>query len=129
MSKLLGSRAALRVLIVEDNRDARTMLRMRLTLGHGHAVTEAANGADGVQAALATRPRVALIDLGLPDMDGCEVARRIRAGLGNAVVLVAVTGYATDDDRARASAAGFDRYLVKPVDGAALVAILDAVAA
>jgi DNA-binding response OmpR family regulator len=129
MSQFIGSKAPLRILIVEDNRDARTMMRMRLTLRHGHAVTEAANGAEGVQAALATRPHVALIDVGLPDIDGFEVARRIRAGVGDAVVLVALTGYGTDDDRARAFAAGFDHFLVKPAEGAALVAILDAVAA
>ncbi|HYC45967.1 MAG TPA: response regulator [Burkholderiales bacterium] len=76
MSANAGTSVPLRVLIVEDNRDARTTMRLLLTMAHGYAVHEAADGASGVQAALDARPDVALIDLGLPDVDGCEVAAR-----------------------------------------------------
>ena len=119
---------SLTVLIVEDNRDARTTMRMLLTLAHGHRVIEAATGAAGVQAALEAAPDVALIDLGLPDIDGCAVARRIRSGAGSAIVLLALTGSGMDDDRERAFEAGFDQYLVKPVEPAKLIAILAEIA-
>jgi len=128
MSANAGTSVPLRVLIVEDNRDARTTMRLLLTMAHGYAVHEAADGASGVQAALDARPDVALIDLGLPDVDGCEVAKRIRGALGAATVLVALTGYASDDDKRRAAAAGFDHYLVKPVHRPALLAIFDEIA-
>ena len=119
----------LKVLIVEDNRDARTTLRMLLTIGHGHTVYEAPDGASGVRGALELKPDVALIDIGLPDLDGHEVARRIRAELDrDAIVLVALTGYGTEEDRRLAEEAGFDIHLVKPVEPAALAKIFDDVA-
>lgn len=118
----------LEILIVEDHRDSRTTLRMLLTLAHGHVVHEAADGGTAVRLALAERPDVALIDVGLPDMSGHEVARRIRAALGpDGIVLVAVTGYGSADDRRLAHEAGFDFHLVKPVDGKALVRIFDGI--
>jgi CheY-like chemotaxis protein len=111
------SPSPLRILIVEDNQDARTTLRMMLSLGLGHTVYEAATGAAAVQLALAERPHIALIDIGLPDLDGYEVARRIRTALeANAIMLVALTGYGMAEDFARTRAAGFDAHLVKPVD-------------
>ena len=126
MSANSEARSPLKVLIVEDNRDARTALRMRLTIAHGHTVYEAADGASGVQCALERKPDVALIDLGLPDIDGGEVARRIREVLDRrAILLVALTGYATAEDQRRAREAGFDVYLVKPVEPSELMAILD----
>src|SRR5437762_2729538 len=76
-----------RVLIVEDNADGRESLARLLQLV-GHQVAVAEDGGRGVELALAVRPDVALIDLGLPDVDGCEVARQARAGLGKAVFLV-----------------------------------------
>jgi two-component system, sensor histidine kinase len=116
----------LKVLLVEDNDDARTTLRMLLTIAYGHTVYEAADGASGVQSALDLKPDVALIDLGLPDVDGHEVARRIRAVLDRrAILLVALTGYGTAEDQRRASEAGFDIHLVKPVEPADLVKILE----
>jgi CheY-like chemotaxis protein len=124
-----GAEKPLRVLLVEDNRDARTTLRMLLTMGHGHTVEEAGDGASGVRAAVNSTPDVALVDLGLPDMDGCEVARAIRAATGDAVVLIALTGYASDADRHRAVDAGFDHYLVKPVELPALMTIFDSITA
>jgi CheY-like chemotaxis protein len=75
--------------------------------------------------AFATRPEVALIDIGLPGLDGNEVARRIRSVLGgDEISLIAMTGYGQPEDRRRALQAGFDRYLVKPVDPAVLSQLL-----
>ena len=112
-----------RVLIVEDNDDARQLLRHLLELS-GHEVHEADNGTTGLERALALRPDVVLIDLGLPGLDGYEVARRIRAAGRKDVVLIAVTGYGQREDRLRASAAGFDAHFTKPVDLTALDALL-----
>ena len=103
------------VLIVEDGPDNRETLQ-ELLESLGHEVHTAADGADGVDRALALRPEVALIDIGLPRLDGFEVARRVRAELGGAVFLVALTGYGQPEDRARARAAGFDMHLTKPLD-------------
>ena len=105
-----------RVLVVEDHDDARQMMVVMLT-DAGHQVYEAANGADGVAVALRERPDVAIIDVGLPGLNGYEVAAGIRtAPGGGAMVLVALTGYGTAEDRRRAVEAGFDTHLVKPVD-------------
>jgi PAS domain S-box-containing protein len=112
-----------RILIVEDNDDARQLLRHLLELS-GHTVHEADNGTTGLAQALALRPDVVLIDLGLPGLDGYEVARRIRAAGRKDVVLIAVTGYGQREDRLRASAAGFEAHFTKPVDLAALDALL-----
>ena len=120
----------LKVLIVEDNRDVRTTLRMLLTLAHGHSVLEAEDGVTAIDVALDERPDVALIDLGLPGLDGIEVARRIRARLGrDEICLVALTGYGDREDRVRTEEAGFDVHFVKPVDTEALVKLLSEVAA
>src|SRR5262249_8315071 len=104
-----------RILIVEDNADARITLAALLTL-LGHRVETASSGIEGIEQALDGRPEVALIDLGLPGMDGCEVARQLRSALGDSIHLVALTGYALDEDRDRTRAAGFDAHLVKPVE-------------
>jgi CheY-like chemotaxis protein len=113
-----------RILVVEDNADARETLRLLLELS-GHEVHLAANGRTGVALALRTRPEVALIDLGLPDLDGWELARRVRAAPeGTGIRLVALTGYGQPHDRRRAGEAGFDAYLVKPIDRESLDAAL-----
>ena len=113
-----------RILVVEDNRDARDMLRTLLQTA-GHEVHEAIDGRQGVSAALRLRPDVALIDLGLPEMDGYEVARQIRAvDEGRRIMLVAVTGYGSPEDRERSLMAGFDLHLVKPVDPELLAGVL-----
>jgi signal transduction histidine kinase/CheY-like chemotaxis protein len=113
-----------RILIVEDNDDARETLRAMLELD-GHEVLTAANGEDGLDRALSEAPAIALVDLGLPDLDGFEVARRLRAvPQGAGIRLVAISGYGQPMDRARASSAGFDAHLVKPVEAAKLRAIL-----
>ena len=90
------------------------MLRHCLELS-GHHVDVAEDGVRGVEHARAIQPDVALVDIGLPGMDGYEVARRIRRDLGGAIRLIALTGYGQPEDRRRAAAAGFDAYLVKPV--------------
>ena len=112
-----------RILIVEDHDESRVVMRLVLEQ-HGHQVHEAADGARGVELAAALRPDVALIDVGLPGLDGYEVARRIRSALGPAIRLVAITGYGRDQDRAEALGAGFDMHLLKPVSADALAEIL-----
>ena len=114
----------LHILIVEDNPDGRESLRELLELW-GHRIGLAETGPEGVEKAFALHPDIALIDIGLPGMDGNEVARRIRAVLDrNQIALVAMTGYGQPEDRRRALQAGFDRYLVKPVDPAVLSQLL-----
>jgi signal transduction histidine kinase/ActR/RegA family two-component response regulator len=121
------ARAALRILIVEDNLDGRESLRDLLEIW-GHEVVLAEDGAQGVEKALESQPDVALVDIGLPGLDGNEVARRIRAAFAtDHVELIAMTGYGQPEDRRRALQAGFDSYLVKPVDPAHLGRLLTAV--
>jgi signal transduction histidine kinase len=116
-----------RLLVVEDNVDARQTLRTLLEM-LGHEVHEAADGEAGVAAALERRPEVVFVDIGLPRLDGYEVARRLRAAkLG--VRLVALTGYGRDDDVQRAREAGFDEHLLKPATLEQLRAAIEAVAA
>ena len=104
-----------RIVIVEDSRDSREMLRYMLEHA-GHEVHAAGDGPQGVDAALRLEPDVALIDVGLPQLDGYEVAKRIRADASADMLLVALTGYGLAEDRERAIAAGFDLHLVKPID-------------
>jgi signal transduction histidine kinase len=107
-----GSR---RILIIEDNDDTRQMLRAALTLS-GHEVVEGHDGATGLAAAAASSPDIVLVDIGLPDMDGYEVARRLRASsLNGRVPLIALSGYGRPADLKRAFEAGFDSHLTKPV--------------
>ena len=116
--------AARRVLLVEDNADSRQMLRDLIHL-LGHEVHEAGDGVTGLDLALKLEPDLALVDVGLPGMDGYEVARRLRAHPGGRRLrLVAVTGYGLPEDRERAYAAGFDLHLVKPVDPARIAELL-----
>jgi CheY-like chemotaxis protein len=114
-----------RILLVEDNGDARQMLQMLLVLA-GHEVDSAANGVSGLEKAIRSRPDVVVIDLGLPGLDGYEVARRLRAE-GAPVALVALTGYGQPGDREKALAAGFDAHVVKPVDPAQLTDVIASV--
>ena len=105
-----------RVLLIEDNADARAMLRTILELA-GHAVTERPDGPSGLTAALDMRPDVALIDIGLPGLNGYDVARGIRESAPeHPIRLIAISGYGQPQDRAQALQAGFDAHLVKPVE-------------
>jgi PAS domain S-box-containing protein len=113
-----------RILVVEDNDDARESLRILLEL-KGHQVDAVATGEEGVRRALATRPDTALIDIGLPDLDGYSVAQQIRSvASGAEIFLVALTGFSRPTDRHRAEEAGFDAHAVKPVDWGALEHLL-----
>ena len=112
-----------RVLLVEDNADARDALRTLLELD-GYDVIPAADGTEALELVGAKSLNVALIDIGLPGIDGYEVARRIRALPMARPVLIALTGYSEPEDRARAREAGFDAHLVKPVDPDALSELL-----
>jgi signal transduction histidine kinase len=103
------------VLIVEDSRDNRESLQ-ELLVELGHKVDVAADGRQGLERVLSLRPDVALVDLGLPEMDGYEVARRVRAQMGDAVYLVALSGYGQPEDRQRSRSAGFDAHVTKPAD-------------
>jgi two-component system CheB/CheR fusion protein len=106
--------AGRRILVIEDDEDVAAAMRVILQMV-GHQVSVAGTGADGIAAARAGRPEVVLCDIGLPGMDGYEVARRIRADPSlRETVLVALSGYAQDEDVAVARAAGFDAHLAKP---------------
>jgi signal transduction histidine kinase len=104
-----------RVLVAEDIPDAAEMLRLMLDL-MGHEVRVAADGVQAVAIARAFKPDVALLDIGMPRMDGYEAAREIRAALGSSVLLVALTGWGQEEDQRRASEAGFDLHLTKPAE-------------
>jgi len=104
-----------RILVVEDNQDLREMYRLVFEL-EGHSVIEAENGAQGLAMLKGEHPDIALIDIGLPQLDGYELARRFRADLGDAsTVLIALTGYGSPEDIHRSREAGFDYHLIKPV--------------
>jgi len=104
----------LRVLIVEDNVDARESLRMVLELG-GNEVLTASSAADGLALAESFMPHLIVCDIGLPDLDGYELVRRLRDVLpGASARIVALTGYGRVEDRERALDSGFDSFLVKP---------------
>ena len=106
----------LAVALVEDNEDVRQSMQTMLELD-GHSVAPAADGRAGLEHILQQRPDAAIVDIGLPGLDGFEVARHARAG-GYAGRMVAVTGYGQAHSRRNAFKAGFDAYLVKPVDAA-----------
>jgi two-component system, sensor histidine kinase len=114
------------ILIIEDHADTREGLQLLLALD-GHDVTAVADGVQGVEYALTHRPNVVITDLGLPAVDGFEVARRLRASTDvYDPRLVAVTGYGRSEDLRRAEDAGFNAYLVKPVTLDALRAAIAA---
>jgi signal transduction histidine kinase/CheY-like chemotaxis protein len=115
-----------RLLVVEDNVDARRTLRALLE-ALGHEVDEAGDGEAGIAAALERRPHLVFVDIGLPRVDGYEVARRLRAA-GLEGRLVALTGYGRDDDVERAREAGFDEHLLKPASLEQLRAAIEAAA-
>ena len=118
-----------RILVADDNLDALESLAALLAL-NGHEVHRAQDGAAALQAAMRHRPEVIFLDIGMPQMDGYEVARRIRAHeWGKELLLIAVTGWGQESDRQRSFAAGFDFHLVKPVDLEKLNQLLSKVSA
>jgi len=113
-----------RVLLIEDDNDARGMLRLMLEIA-GHTVYDARDGVRGLELLDTKHPDVAIIDIGLPGLNGYQVAQRVRARPnGRAVVLVALTGYGRPSDHKRSTEAGFDYHLVKPVDPDSLRCLL-----
>lgn len=113
-----------RVLVVDDNEDAAESLSLMLQLEH-HDVHTAYTGASALESFHELQPSTVILDIGLPGMDGYEVARRMRALPGGRhAQLIAVTGYGQPEDRTRSSSAGFDAHLVKPVDPADILRLL-----
>ena len=114
---LLRSVTARRIVLVEDNADSREVVAALLRM-QGHEVTIAVDGPGGVAAIMDGNADVALVDIGLPGFDGIELARRVRAG-DCRLILIALTGYSSAEDRRKALDAGFDAFLVKPFDATA----------
>jgi PAS domain S-box-containing protein len=121
------SATPVRVLVADDNRDAADSLQRVLTL-YGHEVRVAYDGTSALRIGQEFRPRVAVLDIGMPGADGYDVARAIRRRQGNEVTLVALTGWGQEADRQRAMESGFDFHLVKPVDPGTLNQLLADVA-
>jgi CheY-like chemotaxis protein len=112
------------ILIADDNQDALESLALMLRM-EGHEVHCASDGEEALMLAGQRRPEILVLDVGMPKLDGCEVARRIRAeSWGRHAVLVALTGWGQEVDRRRSREAGFDMHLVKPVDPATLCGML-----
>lgn len=118
------SQRSLRILMVDDNRDAAESLQMILEL-EGHKVCTSFSGTEALEVARRTSPELVILDIGMPDMDGYETARRLRAlpGLQD-IGVVALSGWGQAADLERSAAAGFVAHLVKPVDFAQLNAAL-----
>jgi CheY-like chemotaxis protein len=117
----------LAVLVVDDSADTVDSLAELLSL-YGHRVCVAFDGEQALQRVGVEVPDVVLLDIRMPGLDGCEVAKLIRArgtSAGKQPLLIAITGCGTDDDRFRTSAAGFDLHMVKPVDPAVLVGVME----
>jgi CheY-like chemotaxis protein len=112
------------VLVADDLQDAADSWAMMLQM-MGHETRTANDGVEAVQAAAAFRPHMVLLDIGLPKMNGYEVARRIRSeSRGADVVLVALTGWGQAEDKRRSLEAGFNHHLTKPIDPVALQDLL-----
>lgn len=111
----LRSSTRRRIALVEDNEDVRSGLRVLLEM-EGHDVVEASDGLQGVDAILREQADIALIDIGLPHLDGYGVARAVRSRARRPVMLVAMSGYGSQEDAERGAQAGFDAYMVKPID-------------
>jgi CheY-like chemotaxis protein len=104
-----------RILVVDDNEDA-TELFAEFLRDEGHEVDVALDGIEALATATRARPDVAIVDIGLPGIDGYELARQLRHACPPELRLIALTGYSQDADRERSRAAGFDLHLVKPID-------------
>jgi CheY-like chemotaxis protein len=120
-----STQAGTRVLVCEDADDTRFLLGEMLR-AHGFDVTEVASGVEAVERVFTGGIDVALIDIGLPDVDGHEVARRIRRSAMQRIRLIALTGYGTASDRESSRLSGFDHHLLKPVTSDQLLAAIGA---
>jgi len=120
-----GSAAKRRLLVVDDNKDAAESMSMLLEMW-GHEVAFAYDGPSALETAEQWQPEAVFLDIGLPGMDGYEVAERLRElPQAKDAVLIAITGYGQEDDRARSRRAGIDHHLVKPVAPDALRNLID----
>jgi signal transduction histidine kinase len=116
--------AKLNIVVVEDNDDAADMLQMWLE-NMGHTVHVARTGPEGVRVVLDVKPDIVLCDIGLPEMDGVEVCKNVKAQMDSPPVMVALTGWGMESDRQRTREAGFEQHLVKPVALDKLRAVLE----
>jgi CheY-like chemotaxis protein len=115
----------LRVLVVEDNQDGAEMLQAMLG-AWGHETRVAGDGASAIEAAKAFNPEVVLLDIGLPQMSGHDVATHLRSAPGGeSMLLIAITGWGQEADRKKSELAGIDHHLLKPVDPALLRNLLE----
>jgi DNA-binding response OmpR family regulator len=113
-----------RILVVDDNADAADSLGMLLQV-RGDEVRVAYDGLEALELAGKFNPEVVLLDIGMPKISGYDVARRLREMRGDAVFIVAISGWGQDGDRKRARESGFDHHFTKPVDFEALLALID----
>jgi CheY-like chemotaxis protein len=116
---------ARRILVVDDNTDAAQSLAVLLRL-RGHEVQVALGGAEALRMVADCLPELVFLDIGMPDIDGYEVARRLRSRFNSELTLVALTGWGTEQDRRKSREAGFDHHLTKPVELAAVEAVMAA---
>ncbi len=115
--------ASLRVLIADDNQDGAEALGLLMEI-YGHEVHLAHSGAEALEVASQFRPDVGILDIGMPDLDGYEVAKRIRhEAWGTPITLIALTGWGQDNDKRLAHAAGFDHHVTKPASPEHLCAL------
>ena len=120
------SRDGMKILVVDDNVDSAESLALLLSMG-GHETHVAHDGPGAMAAAAQFLPDVMLLDIGLPQMDGLEVCRRVRQEpWGRRMAVVALTGFGQEQDRLESESAGFDRHIVKPIDYDALLRTLEA---
>ena len=119
--------SGLSVLVVDDNRDSAEMLQVLLGM-MGHTVAVAHTGRAAIDSVASTNPHVVLLDIGLPDMSGYDVAREIRANQAGPVRLIALTGWGQEEVERQGADAGFDQHLTKPADPAVLERILSEIA-
>jgi PAS domain S-box-containing protein len=128
VTRRIASDLARRILVVDDNRDAADMISILLS-NVGHQVETAGDASQALSAVDAFKPQVAILDIGLPVMDGYALGRELRARLGTATpILIALTGYGQDEDQRRSAEAGFASHLVKPVDAKRLIQLVDTLA-
>lgn len=118
------SSAAYRILVVDDNQDSANSLALLLKLS-GHTTFTAFDGASAIDAAESLVPDFMLLDIGLPQVSGCDVCRIIRERpWGQKMIIIALTGWGEEEDRRRTLEAGFDHHLVKPVDFQSLLGVI-----